>query len=157
MAGFWDGSGISWTIFKQSAPRSRQITTPTPHQSMFTGRMLYLAPNQQCQSTEGNYSMAVQLQSEIKTYKLLEAIGGTYPNALCSWQRQCTLATWHCPHSAADAATVAISQYLLPTKPTAASLQQRVCCYGHWTDGRTLYRFINPAPHTMRAVPIKQE
>jgi len=31
--GFWDGSGISWTICKQSAPRSRQITTPTPHHS----------------------------------------------------------------------------------------------------------------------------
>ena len=45
--------GISWTICKQSAPRSRQITTPTPRQSMFTGRMLFLTPSQQCQSTEG--------------------------------------------------------------------------------------------------------
>ena len=51
--GFWDGSGISWTICKQSAPRFRQTTTPTPHHSIFTGRMLFLAPNQQCQSTEG--------------------------------------------------------------------------------------------------------
>ena len=25
------GSGISWTVCKQSAPRSRQITTPTPY------------------------------------------------------------------------------------------------------------------------------
>jgi len=33
MMGFGDGSGISWTIFKQSAPRSRQITTPAPHLS----------------------------------------------------------------------------------------------------------------------------
>ena len=33
--GFWDGSGISRTIRKQSAPRSRQITTPTPHRSSF--------------------------------------------------------------------------------------------------------------------------
>ena len=24
----WDGSGISWTMCKQSAPRARQITTP---------------------------------------------------------------------------------------------------------------------------------
>ena len=31
--GFWDGSGISWTMCKQSAPHSRQITTPTPHHS----------------------------------------------------------------------------------------------------------------------------
>jgi len=93
MAGFWDGSGISWTIFKQSALRSRQITTPTPHQSMFTGWMLFLTPNQQCQSTEGNYSMAVKLQSEIKTYKLLEAMGARTPmppaagNASVRWQR----------------------------------------------------------------------
>ena len=30
----------------------RQITTPTPHHSIFTARMLFLMPNQQCQSTE---------------------------------------------------------------------------------------------------------
>jgi len=34
------------------APCSKQITTPAPHQSIFTGRMLFLMPNQQCQSTE---------------------------------------------------------------------------------------------------------
>ena len=34
MIGFWDGSGISWTICKQSAPCSRQIIT-TPHHSVF--------------------------------------------------------------------------------------------------------------------------
>ena len=38
----------------KSAPRSRQITTPAPHySSFFTGRMPFLPPNQQCQSTEG--------------------------------------------------------------------------------------------------------
>jgi len=50
--GFGDGSGISWTICKQSAPRSRQVTTPAPHHSNFY--RLY-APNQQYQSTEGNF------------------------------------------------------------------------------------------------------
>jgi len=39
--GFWDGSGISWTICKQSAPYCRQTTTPAPHHSIFTGRMLF--------------------------------------------------------------------------------------------------------------------
>ena len=29
------------------------LTTPTPHHSVFAGRMLFLTPNQQCQSTEG--------------------------------------------------------------------------------------------------------
>ena len=50
------GSGISWAICK-SAPRSRQITMPAPttgHHSFFTGRMPFLPPNQQRQSTEGS-------------------------------------------------------------------------------------------------------
>jgi len=41
------GSGISWAL------RSRQITTPAPHHSVFKGRMPFLTPNQQRQSTEG--------------------------------------------------------------------------------------------------------
>ena len=45
------GSGISWAICK-SAPCSRQTTTPAPTQ-FFTGRMPFLPPNQQRQSTEG--------------------------------------------------------------------------------------------------------
>ena len=49
------GSGISWAICK-SAPRSRQTTTLTPHHSFFTGRMPFLPPNQQRQSTEGTSS-----------------------------------------------------------------------------------------------------
>jgi len=40
-------SGISWTTCKQSAPCARQMTTPTPHHSIFTGRVLFLTPNQQ--------------------------------------------------------------------------------------------------------------
>jgi len=46
------GSSISWAVCK-SASHSRQITTPAPHHSLFTGRMPFLPPNQQCQSTEG--------------------------------------------------------------------------------------------------------
>ena len=46
------GSGISWAI-RKSAPCSTHISTPAPHRSVFTGRMPFLPPNQQCQSTEG--------------------------------------------------------------------------------------------------------
>jgi len=46
------GSGISWARCK-SAPCSRQITTPAPHHSVFTGQLPFLPPNQQRQSTEG--------------------------------------------------------------------------------------------------------
>ena len=63
------GSGISWAICK-SAPCSRQITTPAPHHSVFTGRMPFLPPNQSvktlkaqngvdsviCSHMAGNYS-----------------------------------------------------------------------------------------------------
>jgi len=34
--GVLGSNGISWTIYKQSALRSRQITTSTPHHSIFT-------------------------------------------------------------------------------------------------------------------------
>jgi len=46
-------SGFSWIICKSFAPCCRQITMPTLHRSIFTGLMLFLTPNQQCQSTEG--------------------------------------------------------------------------------------------------------
>jgi len=46
------GSGISWAICK-SASRSRQINMPAHHHPVFTGRMPFLPPNQQRQSTEG--------------------------------------------------------------------------------------------------------
>ena len=46
------GSGISWAICK-SAPRCRQTTMSAPHHSVFTGRMPFLPPNKQRQSTEG--------------------------------------------------------------------------------------------------------
>jgi len=45
------GSGISWAVCK-SATRSRQITMPAPTTPFFTGRMPFLPPNQQRQSTE---------------------------------------------------------------------------------------------------------
>jgi len=37
--GILECSGISWTIRRQSAPHSRQVTTPTLHHSIFTGQM----------------------------------------------------------------------------------------------------------------------
>jgi len=48
------GSGISWTICKLFASRSRQITTPVPHNPFLMDQMLFLMPNQQCQCIEGN-------------------------------------------------------------------------------------------------------
>ena len=46
------GSGIDWAICKP-APRFRQIPRQYPTTQFFTGRMPFLPPNEQRQSTEG--------------------------------------------------------------------------------------------------------
>ena len=58
------GSGISWAICK-SAPRSRQITTPAPQHSVFTGRLPFLPPNQQW--LKATYSFQIVLQNHYAT------------------------------------------------------------------------------------------
>ena len=45
------GSGICW-LYAKSAPHPRQ-PRQHPTTQFFTGRMPFLPPNQQCQSTEG--------------------------------------------------------------------------------------------------------
>jgi len=45
--------GVAMASAGPYAPRSKQITTPVLHHSVFTGRMPFLTPNQQRQSTEG--------------------------------------------------------------------------------------------------------
>ena len=59
MMGFWDRFDISWTMWKQSALCCRQIATATPHNSVFTGQMLFLTPSQQCQSSEVTVTWAM--------------------------------------------------------------------------------------------------
>jgi len=61
-----------WHQLCKSAPHSRQITTPAPHHSVFTGRMLFLQPNQQRQSTEGNYDGEV---GEKNKTNMLRSVG----------------------------------------------------------------------------------
>ena len=72
--GFWDGSGISWTICKQSAPRSRQLITSIPHHSIFTGRLLFPTPNQQCQRTEGTEEVLLLTIVILHTHTRLTAL-----------------------------------------------------------------------------------
>ena len=58
------GSGISLAICK-SAPCSRQTTTPAPHHCFFTGRMPFLPPKQQRQSTEGRDIITRSRKNEV--------------------------------------------------------------------------------------------
>ena len=72
------GSGINWAVCK-SAPRSRQITTPPPHHSVFfTGLIPFLPPNQQRQSTEDN-STEGNISEILSAY--LEALRLAYTSA----------------------------------------------------------------------------
>jgi len=55
---FTEAKDIEWQWHQlgicKSAPRSRQITMPAPHHSVFYRQMPFLLPNQQRQSTEGH-------------------------------------------------------------------------------------------------------
>ena len=106
MGGVLGCSGISWTVRKQSAHRCRQITTPASHHSIFTGQILFLIPNQQCQSTEGNspsvnpcyhYYLLImqhlQPQSNTHTYTFNGPFSGTTQGgSIAEW-----LACWTLP------------------------------------------------------------
>jgi len=83
------GSDISWAVCK-SAPRSRQITMPAPHHSVFTGRTPFLPPNQQHQSTEGKIFCA---QWPIIVAGLLGVSAGRVKQSTCSW-RETGGTTW---------------------------------------------------------------
>jgi len=64
-----------------------------------------------------------------------------------------TLTTWHCPHSPAARHCCSNRSPLRQahgSKPASATNGQ----IDGETDGRTPYRFTDPAPHTMRAVPM---
>jgi len=63
----WGDSGISWIIHNSFTPCSRQITTPVPHHSVFTGRMPFLLPNQQRQCTAGK--TITPQKNEVKYHK----------------------------------------------------------------------------------------
>ena len=84
------GSGICWAICK-SAPRFRQITMPVPHRSIFIiGRMPFLSPNQQCQSTEGNrfreYHNAKSVRNIIQPYEsLITRAKSSKPRRIFQW------------------------------------------------------------------------
>jgi len=68
------------------------------------------------------------------------------------------LTKWHCPHS--HAAAAAVDRYLLADGPQQQTYSSGFAavgpCWDRQTDGRTPYRFIEPAPRAMRAKPIKQ-
>jgi len=105
-----NGSGISWAICK-SAPCSRQITTTAPHRSVFTGRMPFLPPNQQRQSTEDVCK---------NTHNTIKGKGKRTPTDLMSLQageansEQVTLAGTTFGKASGDLPTFRSSRYHFP-------------------------------------------
>jgi len=86
---WWGSSGISWTICKSFAAHTRQITTPVPHHSVFTGRMPFLLPNQQCQSIEGRKYHQYELQYTMATAGTVKLMQDKMRHASCHnslWQ-----------------------------------------------------------------------
>ena len=81
------GSGISWAICK-SAPCSRQI----PHQLLtaqfFTGRIPFLPPNQQRQSTEGTQGFTSHSTQKISHGKTSLDLNAARNDGVLGWQ-------WH--------------------------------------------------------------
>jgi len=134
MMRFWADNGISWTICKQSATWSRQITTPTPHHSIFIGRMLFLTPNGQYQSTEGNYTTyntRTSMRPGLGWRRQYTSTGSCYVHVVDLWARPSSGAAAHL-HStthtiASDVSLIIISQV---------------------TSHRTAYPRINVKPHS---------
>ena len=95
-------------------------------------------------------------------------LGGQLPRLLPGYATVRMLTTWHCPHLPAARLPCSSHRYLLLAGRTAANLHQRFAagqCWDRrttkrqmerWTDGRSPCRYINPAPHTMRALAINQ-
>jgi len=54
MMGFWDAVASAGPYANNLHLGPRQITTPTPRHSVFTGRVVFLTPIRQCQSIESN-------------------------------------------------------------------------------------------------------
>jgi len=80
------GSGISWAICK-SAPRSRQITTPQITTQFFTGRMPFLPPNQQRQSTEGTVCKNYRKGETLAHYFIRSETGGLWLTPPAEWEK----------------------------------------------------------------------
>jgi len=138
-----------------AGPYANNLHTNTS--SVYTGRMLFLTPNQQCQSTEGITNYFISNNTIIVNVNVCVNVS-LVPR----------LPTGHCPHLLLNAvlrrrccwapAPAAADRYLLPAGRSATNPPHAAAAVDRWdrrTDGRqTLDRFMDPDPHTMRAVSI---
>ena len=90
---------------KSFAPCSRQITMPVPHQSVFTGQMPLLPPNQQHQSTEGTQ---IEKRKNLQNFNKLKQehdVSNKWPASLArSWSTSWLRGTQALQHHHSSAA-----------------------------------------------------
>jgi len=80
--GFWGGSASAEPYANNLYLTPDSITTPTPHHSTFTGRMLFLTSNQQCQSTEGtSFNIVTATENDIIHVSVWFTLGKNEKNA----------------------------------------------------------------------------
>jgi len=82
MMGFWDGSGISWTICKQSADN---LTNTSSLRLVFTGQMLLLPPNR-VKAPKARFFVTVLQQIQISF--------AWHIFCLFCWQNFCSILTF---------------------------------------------------------------
>jgi len=68
MMGFWDAVASAGQ-YANNLHLDPEITIPTAHHSIFTGRMLFLLPNQQCQSTDSSCITSVLYKKDTNARK----------------------------------------------------------------------------------------
>ena len=134
-----------WLEYRQSsASRSSQITTPAPYYSIFTGRMLFLRTNQQCQSTQvniwthGHYtSVCVRVCVTCVGRRRVAVAADVVHHLVNACQR--SVVEWQCQLHRASARQLAHC-LLLPQLSTTCS----VSSIKHYTQRKTQFKALWP-------------
>ena len=83
-------SALMLPVCRQGDQLAYKITTTAPRHSIFTSWMLYLTPNQQCQSTEGSYFVMWVIYLSLITIDFHGMVGCfASANVYCSFSHIC--------------------------------------------------------------------
>ena len=96
------GSGVSWAICK-SAPRSRQITTPAPHRTVFTGRCPSCHPTNSVKALKAKGGCCIT--AAVFSAWLMSTTGAWTSSSCHHWQTDALLPPSPSPSSRYYAAT----------------------------------------------------
>ena len=75
--------GWQWHQLDHMQTICTSLQVPTPHHSIFTGQMLFLMPNQQCQSTEGTYARYMSTANATAAIKTMTKYNNGQTDANC--------------------------------------------------------------------------